>query len=147
MAKVLVIILLCFVSSAWATPPTIEPIDIVFERFCTQYPTKSDALVKEIERLITTGTCDLKAQWVPVHRYFRNIEKDDIPGLRRAIAQGDKAQIQQWSHRLAVDLQGYRRSLDRLIIMSSARGPSLNQVLLPFWHDDDYYSWRFSAEE
>jgi hypothetical protein len=76
---------------------------------------------------------------------------DDVYGFRRALSESAPSAISYWSDRILVDLVGFRRTADQIVIEAFAAGDLrgdekfLGQLRI-FWESERGLAWRFGVK-
>ena len=144
-----IIIFLGLALAIKASPPNIEPFDVVFERFATTYVLQCEEILRELPVSYSGKDKDFEG----LTKYLNNIKEDDIAGVRRLIKENDDDvfDLPYWLRRLNTDIIGFRRVLDHLIIINLSNdnlklSEQYKNKLEKYWKDERYYSWRFNHE-
>ncbi len=121
------------------------------QRFSQVFPVHCDGLISEFRKRLGELSREELEQIRNLEGYLQNIRQDDISGANRAIADGSTTGVSYWCNKLTVDIEGFRRVCDRIVIESAARkrlvlDTELLDKLSAFWECEYFYSWRFDHE-
>lgn len=136
-----------------ATPPGIEPLDQAIDRFGKEHIPQYETLLHELRARLRQENREktTKNPLDDLAKYVLNITSDDIPGIQRAIQSGSDEALATWLRRLTMNLTGFRRTIDRLLVENQASNrlrldESFLGKLKKYWDEEEYFSWRFSHE-
>jgi len=145
------LLILAIALPVFGTPPKVEPIDQSFDRFCKECIPQAEALLSQLRVSYSGEGMDPSGDVDVLLGYLHNITADDIPGIRRGLAEASNRPLPYWLMRVETDLAGFRRTVDHLIIINlmNNRLPiedSFRKKLDEFWKTEQYFSKRFRHE-
>jgi hypothetical protein len=132
-----------------ANMPKPEPFDAVFERFDKIFIPQCEEIMRDLPFDYPEKDKDFEI----LRKYISNIKADDIAGIRRSIgnSSGRSTDLPYWLRRTTLDIIGFRRALDQMLIINLANNnlhlnKQLQEKLKKYWDAERYYSLRFEDE-
>lgn len=146
-------ILLLVASPGFSTPPPPpEPIQQVVDRFESEHLPLCVSVIEVMRRnLSESGRGKNEKSLSVLDGYLRNMRSDDLLGLKRALTPPSDGGIDYWSYRVMIDLAGFRRVADQIVIESLVGGSlkadaEFLDLMKRFWESERYFSWRFGSQ-
>jgi hypothetical protein len=149
----LVVLVLGITSLAYGTPPPPpEPIQDTFQRFSSEHIPHCERLLHELRNRLSPAAVERQGKLLAaLDGYLSNMRGDDVHGFQRALSEPAPSAVPYWSDRIAIDVVGFRRVVDQIIIESFAArdlrsDENFIELLRAFWESERGYAWRFGLE-
>ncbi len=139
-------------NSGFARSPVIEPFPDAFARFESSYPQRCEVLLREVQATFKPLSREnVERNLAGLVQYVSNLKEGTVDVRRALDDKNYRLSLKEALFRLDVNIVGFRRSLDLVIIEGVAAGafvPTENfmKKVRELWDAEYYYSGRFEDE-